>query len=181
MTFKTDELRGLLDAESGLYSPSRWTVFLPSISGKTKVNGGGVGDYNTDDLNLVCTNARVPGKNVRTIERNMGVSQRVAVGFEPGEATFSFYLSNQFTARKYFQDWMDTVISREGSFDVGFFDDYKADIKVETRDKLDQVVYTTTLQDCFPVTLNEIELNNQAQQAASELTVNIAFKNYVVT
>ena len=41
MTFMTDQLRGLLEAESGLYSPSRWRVYLPSINDKTKVNGGG--------------------------------------------------------------------------------------------------------------------------------------------
>ena len=181
MNFSTDSLRGLLGT-NGLASPSRWMVVLPQISGKTKVSGGGVGEYNANDLNILCTNARIPQKTVRTIERQMGaVSTKAAVGFEPGEANFSFYLTHDYMVRKYFQDWMDCVVSDQPPFEVGFFDEYKADILVEQLDKKGNFVYITKLIDCYPTNIAEIELNNAAQQAALELVVTIAFKNYEAT
>ena len=178
MNFSTDILRGLL-AGDGLSSPNRWMVVLPNISGKTKVAGGSPGDYNANDLNVLCTNARIPQKTARTIERQMGaVSTRAAIGFEPGEANFSFYLTHNYTVRKYFQDWMDCVVSHKPPYQVGFFDEYKANILVQQLDKKGNFSYYTNLIECFPTNIAEIELNNQAQQAALELTVTIAFKDY---
>ena len=182
MDYRTDALRGLLMSEDGLASNNRWLVILPPINGKSKVGGGSCGNYNTNDLNLMCTSARIPGKQIQTIERRVGVvGTKVAVGFEPGEAAFTFYLTHKYTARKYFQDWMDRVISRQPPYDVGFFDDYKEDVLVQQQDKTGTHVAITKLKDCYPVNVSEIELNNQAQQAAVELTVTIAYKDYELT
>ena len=182
MDYRTDSLRGLLMQENGLASNNRWLVILPPISGKPKVGGGACDQYNTNDLNVMCTSARIPGKQLQTIERRVGVvSNKVAVGFETGEAAFTFYLTHKYTARKYFQDWMDRVVSRSPPYDVGFFDDYKEDMYVQQQDKLGERVAITKLKECFPVNIAEIELNNQAQSAAIELTVTIAYKDYELT
>ena len=182
MDYRTDNLRGLLMQEEGLAANNRWLVILPSINGKSKVGGGSCGNYNANDLNLICTSARIPGKQISTIERKVGVATtKTAVGFEAGEAAFTFYLTHKYSARKYFQDWMDRVVSRMPPYDVGFFDDYKEDIIVQQQDKKGSHVAITKLKDCYPVNMAEIELNNQAQQAALELTVTIAFKTYELT
>ena len=181
MNFSTDTLRGLLGAD-GLASPNRWMVVLPPLTGKTKVSGGSPGQYSANDLNVLCTSARIPGKTIRTIERPMGpVTTRAAVGFDPGEANFTFYLTHNYTVRRYFQDWVDCVVSSVPPYNVGFFDDYKADILVEQLDKKGSYSYITKLKDAYPTNIAEIELNNQAQQAALELTVTIAFKDYEAT
>lgn len=182
MDYSTDALRGLLMQEDGLAANNRWLVILPNISGRTKIGGGSVGTYDTNDLNVMCTSARIPGKQLRTIERNVGpVTQRTAVGYDAGDASFSFYLTHKYTVRKYFQDWMDTIVSRRPPYDVGFFDNYKADIIVQQQDKKGSRVYISKLKDCYPTNIAEIELNNQAQQAALELTVTIAYKDYEIT
>ena len=182
MDYRTDNLRGLLEKENGLAAPNRWLVILPPINGRRKVGGGSVGTYDTNDLNVLCTSARIPGKQIRTLEKVVGVvSQPTATGFESGQATFSFYLTHNYTVRKYFQDWMDTVVSRRPPYDVGFFDEYKGDLIVQQQDNLGSHVYITKLKECYPVNIAEIELNNQAQTAALELTVTIAYKDYEVT
>ena len=182
MDYRTDALRGLLMSEDGLASNNRWLVILPQISGKSKVGGGACGQYNTNDLNVLCTAARFPGKQLNTIERRVGpVPSKVAVGHDGGEASFTFYLTHKYTARKYFQDWMDRVVSRQPPYDAGFFDDYKEDILVQQQDKRGSHVAITKMKDCYPVNIAEIELNNQAQQAALELTVTIAYRDYELT
>jgi|SaaInlStandDraft_1057018.scaffolds.fasta_scaffold289357_1 hypothetical protein len=181
MNFSTDSLRGLLSSD-GLAAGNRWMVVLPPLNGKRKIGGGSPSNYSADDLNVLCTSARIPGKQLRTIERTVGVvSSRTAVGFEPGDAAFTFYLTHDYTVRKYFQDWIDCVISRSPPYDVGFFDEYKGDILVKQLDKKGAHSYTSKLKDAYPVNIAEVELNNQAQTAALELTVTIAYKDYEVT
>jgi len=109
------------------------------------------------------------------------ISTKVGVGIEMGEANFSFYLTHDYMVRKYFQDWMDCIIADSPPYEVGFFDSYKADITVKQLDKKGADVYESRLKDCYPTNIAEIELNNQAQQAALELTVTIAFKDYIAS
>ena len=179
MFYSTDILRANLFPGNALTAANRYRVVLPNITGRPKVAGGVVPTHLPSVLDLLCTNARIPGKTVRTIERPMGAqSTRAAVGFEMGEANFTFYLTNMYMVRKYFQDWMDTVVSHRPPYEVGFFDDYKADVTVHQLDKIGVPIYSSKLIDCFPTNISEIELNNQAQTAPVEMTVTIAFKYY---
>ena len=178
--FKTDRLRSALT--SGLASPNRWMVNLPSLATHRKIRGNQrVGAYSSELTDVLCTNARIPGRNVRALDRTIGgVTTRVAAGFEAGTANFSFFLDQNYTLRKYFQDWMDCVLSPVPPYEAGFFDNYKADIKVSQLDKQEITLYRVKLVDTYPLTIQEIELNNAAQTAPLELVVTIAYKNYEV-
>lgn len=181
-TFATDRLRGLLGKPGdGLAAPNRWRVQVAPINGRVKVDGSSVGHYSSDDLNLLATQVRIPSKVLRTLDRNMGMAtDKIGVGFEPGNANFTFYLNHRYTARNYFQDWMDCVVSRTPPFEAGFFKNYKADMSVYQLDKVESARYGVKLIDCYPSSINELELNNAVQTAALELTVTIVFKHYEV-
>lgn len=180
MSFKTDELRGLL-GKSGPALNNRWEVLLPNISSKTKVNGGGIGNYSSKDLSLLCTTARIPQKVVTTTSYKIGMAETmIGTGFAPGEANFTFYLTNNYYVRQYFQDWLDCVVSPVPPYEAGFFDDYKDTVQVLHKDKLGNTIANFFLRECYPTAVQEIELNNQLATAVSEVTVTFFYKIYEI-
>jgi len=183
LTFKTDGLRAYLEAENGVAYASRWKVILPQISGTDKPGGGSVeGQFTIEDLNLVCTAVRLPGIDVVTVDRNIGmVPQKVAVGKTVNPVSLTFYLTNKYTSRKYWQEWMETVVGKGAPYTAGFLSSYGKQVEIQQLDKLGGKVYTVKLEQAYPVTLSEIELNNAAATAAAEFTVTLQYTNYTVS
>ncbi len=178
-TFSVDNFRSTLT--DGLASQSRWRVHLPTLQNHRKVGGGDVSAYPSQITNTLCTSAIIPGKEISTINRQVGLTNiRIAAGFEPGTASLSFYLDNRYILRNYFQDWVDCVVSPTPPFEVGLFKDYKDDVTIHQLDRNEQVRYSVKMVDCYPTNVGEIELNNQPQSAALELRVNLYYKYYVV-
>lgn len=183
MTFKTDDLRTYIEKENGVASPSRWRVILPKITGDSKPGGGTVGtQFSIEDLNLVCTAVRLPGIDVITVDRQIGmVPQKVAVGKTVNPVSMTFYLTNKYTARKYWQEWMETVVGTGAPYTAGFLSLYGKQVEITQLDKLGDKVYTVKLEQAYPVNLSEIEMNNAAATAAAEFTVTLQYTNYTVS
>jgi len=180
MAFSTDQLRSLLNNENGVASNNRYAVFLPPISGTPKP-GGGAATYNgtMQDLNYLCTSASIPGKTIATIDRNIGLEPvKVANGYDLPPVSLTFYLTGQYSARNYFQEWIECVISREPPFTAGFLSDYGKQVTIEQRDKQNKKIFGVKLEKSYPLSINEIQLNNQPQASVSELTVTLAYSHY---
>lgn len=183
MSFSTEKLRGLLNAEKGLASNNRYRVFLPSINGTPKP-GGGSASYtgNTEDLSNLCTSAVIPGKQILTVDRGIGIEQlKVGIGHSLPEVSLTFYLTGTYSAREYWQEWMETIVSPQPPFTAGFHEDYSKQVTIEQVDKMGAKVYGVKLTKAYPTGLSEIQLNNQAQGAALELTVQLSYSNYEIT
>lgn len=179
MTFKTDDLRSFLNAENGVASESRWKVELPQISGTPKPGGGEAGTYASADLNLVCTSVKMPGIDVVTLDRQIGmVPQKVGIGKTVNPVSMTFYLTNKYTARKYWQDWMECVVGSGAPYTAGFHNEYSKQVTIIQLDKLQGTVYKCMLIDAYPINLSEIDLTNQAATAAAEFTVTLQYTNY---
>jgi hypothetical protein len=183
LTFKTDDLRALIDAENGVASASRWRVILPKITGDVKPSGGTVRtQFEPKDLNLVCTAVRLPGIDVVVVDRNIGmVPQKVAVGKTVNPVSLTFYLTNKYTARKYWQEWMETIVGSGVPYTAGFLQEYGKQVKIQQMDTNGDVVYTVKLEEAYPINLSEIELNNAAATAAAEFTVTLQYTNYTAS
>ena len=183
MSFSTDKLRALLNAQNGAASNNRYRVFMPNIDG-TRKPGGGAASWggNTEDLDLLCTQARIPGKTILTVDRQIGIEPiKVGVGHVLPEVSLTFYLTGTYSARDYFQEWVECIVSSEPPFVAGFLADYGHQVTIEQLDKQANKIYGVKLERAYPTTINEIELNNQAQQATLELTVSLAYSNYTIT
>jgi len=182
MSFSTDKLRGIIQDQGGIASSNRFRVHLPNLAGTMKADGFDAQDVaGRQDLGDLCTSARIPGKNLSVVDRNIGMEQvKVANGYTLGDVNLTFYLTNGYTARKYFQEWMDCIISPTPPFTAGFHANYAKSVTIHQLDKLGNTVYTTELIKAYPTSLAEIELNNQAQTAALELTVSLTYSNYLI-
>lgn len=182
MTFKTDALRTIINKEGGAATNNRYIVFLPTLTGTVKPDGTTAKDpVIVADLNQLCTSARIPGKNINIVERQIGLDQlKVANGYTFGEVSLTFYLTNAYGAKKYFQEWSECITSPTPPYNIGFHNNYAKSVFIEQQDKVGGLIYRAELLNAYPTTFTEIELNNQAQTAALEFTVSLTFSNYLI-
>jgi len=183
--FSPDRFRATLTNGFGLASPSRFEVEFPGIGGMTKVEGGKVNDKSSsDDRNLTCAAAQIPGKQISTMNRAIGIEQSmIANGHTFPECSFTFYLPNSYVMREYFERWMQCITSqKEGQVQqVGFYKNYVKPITVRQYTRNARKAYTVKLIDAFPTNVGVIELNSQLQSAAAEVTVSISYRTYKTT
>jgi len=182
MTLKTDDLRGLLNGQSGHASTNRYKVELPIVDGTAKPGGGSAStSISGADLNLLCTAARLPGTQINTIDRQIGMEpKKIAVGRVTTDVSLTFYLTNTYSAREYWQEWMDCVASPTAPFMAGYLETYGKDVKIQQLDRLGKPVYKVKLINAYPINLSEVEFNNQANTSGAEFTVTLAYPEYEV-
>lgn len=181
MSFSTDTLRGRFEAEQGPAYTNRWMVEMPPISGSTP--GGAAVDVSAlaTPLSELCTAVRIPGKSLNTLDRQLGMEPiKVASGYNVDVLSMTFYLTHTYSARKYFQGWMDLCINPTAPYTAGFYDNYVHPITVKQQDRQGNDIYSAKILNCFPLSINEIELNNQAVGAVGELTVTLQYSQLEV-
>jgi len=182
MSFSTNTLRGALEGHSGPAYTNRWKLTLPPRSGSRPGGGTTQGGDNPTDVALLCTQVALPSKTLTTLDRQIGLEPiKVASGYTFGPVSMTFYLTQDYLARKYWQAWMDMCVNPTPPYTVGYRNNYIDDITIEAQDKLGATKYTVVLENAYPVTINEIEFNNQAAAAVGELTVTVEYSNYTVS
>ena len=181
--FAPDRFRATMTNNFGLASPSRFEVEFPNINGLVKPNGGKIKDKtNVEDRNLLCVAAGMPSKNLNTVNRGYGIeNQMVVTGHSFPEVSFSFYLTNTYSMREYFERWMQACSSQdpdEQQF-VGYYKEYsKKSVRVRAYTRNGRRAYTVDLFNCFPTSCNTVEFNSAPQTAAHEMTVSMAYRTY---
>ena len=185
--FAPDRFRATITNGLGLASASRFEVTFPNISGMKKVSGGSVNDKSTsDDRNLLCVAAQLPGKSINTITRGTAFENTpIAAGHSLPPVNFTFYLTNVYTMREYFHRWMQCVTShaevdasaKYGNHS-GYFKNYVKDVKIVQYTRNARKAYSAKLVDAYPTEVSVIELNSQAQTAPLEITVSMAYRTY---
>ena len=182
MTFSTDNLRTVVHNENGLAAGNRYIVILPSLAG-TQLPGGGsaVDPVDRKTLSTLCTSARIPGKNFNLLDRQIGMEPiKVANGHTFDNVALTFFLTNDYSAKKYFQEWSECIMSPEPPYLTGFHGNYAKSVTIEQQNRNAETVYRVELTKAYPISISEIELNNQAQGAALELTVTFTYSNFLI-
>jgi len=206
--YSTEKLRALIDQSGGLASPNRFKVELPSVSDMPSPN-----TFNPEeppvaqlpDLAILCTSAQLPGKQLNVASREIGIGTKsVANGQVFTAVNLSFYITNEYDIRKYFQYWMSCIVSQDQSQPMfaGFYNNYVRPVTIHQLSRGPQnpgsaesfgaanggaetqgdekTIYSVTLVDAFPTQMELLQLNNQAQTAAMEMTVSLAYKTYKI-
>ena len=181
--FAPDRFRADLTVALGLASPNKFSVQFPDINGMPKPSGFSAQDFlsSSDERDVFCTAAGLPGKQINVTQRVLGAEQRpIAFGHTMPEVQFSFYLNNTYNMRHYFQEWMECCVSQDPNepHQIGFYNEYTKDVRVRQYTRNGRRVYETKLIDAFPTNISTIEVNNQLQNAAHEFTVSMAYRTY---
>ena len=194
MANSVDELKALANTKLGFARPNRFLVTLPSFG------GGGLFGIFTDgasprELNILCSQASLPAKNILTNERRIGMEyQKMAYGYQIDDVNLTFYMMNDYGVKEYFDTWRNIVIN-ENSMESNYKNDYARTITIhQLRQPLagftkqlgpirfrggigGGTVYSVDLLEAFPINTSEIQLNNELD-GLIQMNVTIAYTNW---
>ena len=175
MADNIDQLKGAISNKGGIARGNVYRVFFPSIAGAT-----------SEEMNLLCTGVNIPGRQVMTQERKIGlINQKVAYDQAYDDVQLNFLLLNDYGIRQYFETWQNLCIN-QSTLEIGYLNDYSFDIKIQqlTKGSLgtssvggNQIIYECTLKNAFPTSLNMIELGN-SREDVMELGVQLSYRNW---
>lgn len=160
------EIRG-----RGLSKPNKFEIFI--LRGNT----------NSKLVSLFCEISNLPGININTKGlRIYGPAYQKPVSTEfGGEAiTMTFYVDANFDVKKYFDDWVFTVVN-PNSFNVQYENYYTSDILIKQLNEKNEIIYDVTLIDAFPRAVNMMDLNMGADNQAHKLNVTFSYRKWVTT
>ncbi len=181
-----NEIKALASRKGGFAQSSQFLVKLPDI-----------GFYDTRDLNILCKSVSLPGRQILTSDRTIGVKQtKVAYGFAAGPVSMTFNVLNDYGLKEYFELWQNRIVNN-GNFAPAYKNTYAKNIQVLQLKKgvgfdtdlqlgpfrLDidlfksaNVVYECTLLNAFPTSMVDIALSNEG--GLVELTIEFEYDNW---
>ena len=204
-----DELKSIASSKLGFAQSNQYLIELPTIG-----PGGflknllsflppipsvpGVfdtGNPSTREMNVLCSQATLPGKQILTAERRHGMEfQKVAYGYAVDDVSMTFYMMNDYGVKKYFDSWADSIVDQENG-EVAYKADYAKTIKIHQLRKPQfgfsanlgplkanlgiggGSVYTVELEEAFPTTLGAIQLSNDLDGLV-QFTVTLSYTKW---
>ena len=201
-----NELKGMASSKLGFARSNNFLVelpqlganpfgrlagFVPSVPGLTPD-----ATASTRELNVLCKNAQIPGKQILSHDRRIGmIFEKVAYGYAVGDVNLSFYMLNDYSVMNYFDTWKRSVVD-EQNLTVGYKKDYARPVKIhQLRKPLKTIgrnlgpisvdiglgsgsVYSVELVDAFPTTIGQIDFSNELDGLV-ELNVQLSYSNHV--
>lgn len=168
-----EDLKGKLTSKNGIAAANQYRVELPRFGGAS-----------SRTLDVVCKEVNMPGKQVLTLDRQIGIFQeKIANGFAIEEVNMVFHVLNDYGVKKWFDSWQKTIVGDIGNDDmpmgfVGYKNDYAKSIKIHQLrkpiarfgfdlgpldinfDAFGSTIYSVELLEAFPTTLTSIALSN---------------------
>lgn len=174
-----DALKIAITAGGGLARTNKFMVNLPSIGSASRggLLGAIAGSLGTAQRNVLCMNATLPGKQIVTHDRRIGIEQqKVAYGYAMDDVTLQFMETSTLPIRNYFESWISTIHDTSpGNQDknvVNYPTEYKKRVIIHQLANpipmlgfaggldLNVSTYSCALVDAFPTTLGEVSYNN---------------------
>lgn len=199
-----DQLKSLASSKLGFARSNQFLVELPTnfagsggfLGSLTTLLTSGVGlGSGGGDLNLLCTSATLPGKQILTHDRRIGMEfQKVAYGYAVDDVNLTFYALNDYGTRKYFDEWRSYTLNENGHI-AAYKKDYAKDVKIhQLRKPIKNIgtsagpikvniglgggsVYSVRLRDAFPTTVQAVELNNDLDGLV-QIGVQLSYTNW---
>ena len=202
MANSIEDLKALMNTKMGFARPNKFLITLPSVGvGGGLLNGivgafsGIGGGASPRELNILCSNATMPAKQILTNDRRIGMEyQKVAYGYAVDDVSMTFYLMNDYGVKDYFDSWRSTILDETGQAS-NYKNEYAKTVTIhQLRQPLKgfskQVgpirfnaglgggsVYSVDLLEAFPIASSAIELNNELDGLV-QLTVTFAYTNW---
>jgi len=196
MSYNVEQLKSLISRRGGIAQANMWKVYLPPLPGV----------QSSRELNVLCKDVVLPGRQILTQERTIGMRPRkVAYAYGEEDVSMTFLLLNDYGVKEYFETWQNMIIDfetqgikykndycrdilitqlakrKKDGIDINFNIDLSANSLAEMFDlsiTTDIEIYKCRLRRAFPTTMNALQLNNE-QNGLLELNVQMSYDNWV--
>ncbi len=154
--------------------PSKFDVFIPIPISLTRAVGA-----DSRILSMRCENAALPGRSMQTTLKKIGSAPEEKFPYQTmyGEVNFTFIISDDMSEKIFFDSWMDTI-NPTTDYNFQYKTNYAVDININQYDVTNQVSYTATLYEAFPIGINDMELDWQSEEL-HKMTVTFCYKRWV--
>jgi hypothetical protein len=166
-----DNLLGAINKRDGYAHPNRFTIEFPELRDI-------ISPDNARDFEFFCESTSIPGRQILTNDYSATrQAEKRPNGYANEDVNFVFNLTNDYFIRDIFNRWTNEIVDRD-TYEVGYRSDYSIDIDIHQLDEEDNKVYTCTLKDAFPVTVQNIDLNNTTESSVQKLNVTMAYRDF---
>lgn len=165
-----DAFKGVINKRGGLAKATRFDVMF------TLPNG--ISDDRGRDLTLLCETCQLPGKQITTMEYSLyGHTIKIPTNFIQEDVTCIFNVTNDYYAKRIFDTWQNRVISNE-TYNLGYDNAFKADVKIRQLNEQDEIMYTTILMGAYPLSVQAMPFDNGANEMTQKLSVSFCYNDY---
>jgi hypothetical protein len=171
-------------SQNGYAIPNRFEALIipPTAMGKNSSTTGGSGlSKGASDgraVSLRVESIMLPGRNLNTLtDSNIyGPTREIVDGVTYAEdIAISFQASSDLSERRFFEEWQKIAFN-EKTWDVGYYNDYIAQIELYLLDRQDKRRFGIKLWECFPKTIDGTELNQGTNNEIIKNNVNFSFR-----
>jgi len=148
---------------------------------KNALSGGSVKNMIPDprDISILCESVQLPGRQITTIEYTADKQAiKVPYGVINEDVTMSFILTNDFYIKKLMDSWLSGIVDLD-RYSVGYKKDFTTDIIIQQLNQQNIPIYSVRLEGAFPVTVNAVSLDSNAENTIQKMSVTLSYENYV--
>ena len=120
----------------------------------------------------------LPGRNLNTLDDTniYGPTRSIVDGVTyADDINITFQASSDLTERRFFEEWQKLAFN-EKTWDVGYYNDYTAQIDMYLLDRQDKRRFGIKLWECFPKTIEGTDLNQGSNNEIIKNTVAFSFR-----
>jgi len=134
-------------------------------------------DGDQREVSMQCHKIEFPGRNLdSTPDTNIyGPSREIVSGFSFAAITASFYQSNNYKEKQFFETWQRLCYD-PNTFAMGYYDEYVGKIQIYSLDNDGLRRYGVELIECFPKTIAAQQLDALPSTTAQTCDVSFSYR-----
>ena len=171
-----DDFKNKISNHRGLAKPNRYEVRLPRLSH--------IPGFETDieGLNLMCSNVNLPGKQILTADREIGIKfEKVPYGYAVDDISLTFYLTNDYQAKRYFEAWAGSTVNYN-KHQLQYKNVFQKTVDIfqmdDDNEKNPTKIYGCRLFEAFPTTLNPVEMSYEASNVIAVYNCQLSYTDW---
>ncbi len=172
----------------GFLSPQEDSIENTSVPFRRLNDDGSFGGEIRKVENLLsfrCISCSLPGRILNTTDRSTyGPNRKIVTSTLFQDVTFSFIVSDDKRELNYFDTWHNFIVDNALLFgvqthDVRYYDDYVGSIRIAHFDKQNEIKYTISLLEAYPISVEEIPLSWDNTNEFIRINVTVAYRNWI--
>jgi hypothetical protein len=163
MSSSINDFKSVILRNKGFARPNRFEIEISNVPGWSG---------NTRDLKFLCETVNLPGKQITTLDYDIGTRRplKIPTGYIEDDVTMVFNLTNNYAVKVALDKWMEQIIN-VNTYLLSYDTSYKRDISITQLNEKNGQVYTAQLRNAYPITVNSIDLDSNSESTVQKVTV----------